>query len=634
MHRWVAVNVPKQWRDTSIWPRPPVSAVPSQHLDDYKRRCDAITDYLRGEPVGWVSETYGVSPCQLYELMRECLLSDGPSIRGFAAAVPYARSGTQKRVAPPNADHLARGRGAAGLFLAFLSTHQPLQAHIDAIAEKYSTAEWERRRLPVKSLHDEFLRKALRLPKVSPEQYPFNIPSRGREAFREALHRAIAIAKAGGVSRLTESIWRKFRSETSGYYRRVQLDAHQLDAFVEVRVEGKKGRYCLKKVRPWLLVAIEVESTAALGWHLTVAEEPSSTDVLMCLYDMLREDDGHRHPEIPEFELGPTEGLPAWLLPGFAGRMPDVIELDNALAHHADAVRKAITGKLCASIAHGRAYEPRTRCEIEQLFNTITHHDVQLSIMGIRPDASAAEREAAMRAAGGMTPEAMEAYLWMVLGRYNDSPASGQYGRKRLECLRTEPPYALKRVDISPTAPWRSIVTLEITTKICAYEGHPPHVNLLNASYSNALMREAFHLVGEYVTVTVNLMDVRKAMAWQIGGIKFGALSVLGPWSEFPHDYRKRAVLARGKDQKRFHFVPGKSPGECAEEFLARVSRESRALTPASPKAAPRAAAPRADAPRAPGGRAVGSQPHRAVSTLVRDDGLDLSELLKSVLEG
>lgn len=116
MHRWVAINVPKEWRDPSTWPRPPEAVVPSEHLDAYKGRCNAITDYLRGEPVSWIAETYGIPPFRLYDLLRNCLLSDEGSIRGFAAAVPYVRVSPNRRVAPPNSDHLSRGRGTADYF--------------------------------------------------------------------------------------------------------------------------------------------------------------------------------------------------------------------------------------------------------------------------------------------------------------------------------------------------------------------------------------------------------------------------------------------------------------------------------------------------------------------------------------
>ncbi len=628
MHRRVSRRVAKEWRNPDDWPKPPDSAVPEEHRVTYAARCGALTDYLEGKSLRSILEAYGIDSSALYKLLDSCLKpAVGGGIRGFSAAIPYARNHGYVRKSDVNHDQLAAGRGTAGLFTAVLNRHDVLASFLDERAKKYATAAWEKRRLPIKVEHDAFCTRAVQVLKNN--EYPLNLRSRGREGFRSALHEAIAKHRGAQTTHMEPSMWLQFRGDHPAYYRRIQIDAHQLDKFITVRVEGKKGRFRTKRIRPWLIAAVEVESTNLVGWHLSIQDEPSAEDLLCCLYDMMRNDDGHQIVDMPEFPLEEGKGLPSMVVEGCASRYPDVIELDNALAHHAHIVREAITTKLFASIQHGSSHEPRRRVQVEQAFNTLTHRNIQHSIMGIRPDATDRERERAAENAGGMTVEAMEAYLRMVLGRYNDAPTEAHYGKIRLACLREEPTYELRRADTSARASWRSLVEREIITFIRASDGHPPHVNLLNATYSNDLLRAAYDWVGREIIVVVNLNQPRIARAYTKSGLSFGVLTVLGPWREFEHDYRLRTFLSRAKNDGRFHWVPGKSPEDCVNDFLKRVgSKRASQSQMASDRTNPTSARP-------PGVQGtLKNTEAKLISKLAENRAIDITSLLGNKLEG
>ncbi|GGZ57051.1 hypothetical protein GCM10008101_08200 [Lysobacter xinjiangensis] len=630
MHRRVVSRVPREWRNPDDWPKPPDSAVPEEHRSTYMARCGALTDYLEGKSLAAIREAYNIDSSALYKFLDACLKpAPAGGIRGFSAVIPYARTSGYVRKTDVNPDQLAAGRGTAGLFTALLADHKPLAAYVEERAKKYATAAWEKRRLPIRAEHDAFCTRAAEF--LKNDQYPFTLRSRAREGFRTALHEAIAKHRGAQAAHLEPSMWLRFRGEHPAYYRRIQIDAHQLDGFISARVEGKKGRFRTKRLRPWLIAAVEVESTNLVGWHLSIDDEPSAEDVLCCLYDMMRNDDGHRVVDMPEFSLEDGKGLPSLVVDGCASRYPDVVELDNALAHHAHIVREAITTKLFASIQHGCSHEPRRRVQIEQSFNTLTHRNIQHSLMGIRPDATDRERAIAEENAGGMTVEAMEAYLRMVLGRHNDAPTDAHYGKVRLQCLREEPTYELRRADTSVRASWRSLVEREIVTPIRASDGHPPHVNLLNATYSNDLLRAAYDLVGRDVIVVVNLNQPRIARAYIKGGLSFGVLTVLGPWRDFEHDYRLRRFLSRAKGDGRFHWVPGKSPEECVNDFLKRVGGE-RASQKRRAGGNSKLQSARAD--QAQGGVSKARPETKLVSKLAEVQTLDIASILGRKLEG
>src|SRR5690606_38093584 len=122
-----------------------------------------------------------------------------------------------------------------------------------------------------------------------------------------------------------------------------------------------------------------------------------------------------------------------------------------------------------------------------------THRNIQNLIVGVRPDMSNRERDAAMTAAenGGMTIEQMEEYLDVVICNYNVHPNSAHYGKSPLQFLREESEFALKQIDVSASASWRNLLKIEISVPVRARDGHPPHIHYLKVEYTNELLRAA-----------------------------------------------------------------------------------------------------------------------------------------------
>jgi hypothetical protein len=296
----------------------------------------------------------------------------------------------------------------------------------------------------------------------------------------------------------------------------------------------------------------------------------------------------------------PGAGMPS-MFATCAGRYPDTISLDNALAHHADRIRDVVLKRLNATVVLGLPGEPRTRSEIEQLFNTLTHRDVQHLVGGVRPNMSDRERARAIKAAeeGGMTIDQMEEYLDVVICNYNAHPSSAHYGKSPLQVLREEPEHTLIRADASTSAGWRSLLKIELTVPIKGGKGHAPHINYLKADYSNDVLRTADFLIGKEAVITIDLTDLRTVEAKVLGGITLGTLFAKGHWASFLHDERLRKLLNREIEDGYFHWEEGKDPEEIVEEFLNRTKHSAAAQPSKSkPVEPPRRSEPKAAAPR------------------------------------
>ncbi|TXI48859.1 MAG: hypothetical protein E6Q50_09180 [Lysobacter sp.] len=629
MHRKVEKLFLVRWRDTANWAVPSDKEIPSAYKDAYEKRKRAVEAYMRGDKLMVILEAEGIDAASLYSMLEACALpAPGGGIRGFRALIPYVRKKAYVRKQSVNDDALAAGRGAGGLFTQLLANHESLRTLLSRQASKYSHHTYEGR-VPIKKEHGIFLNSLVKL--KGKAGYPFTLQNKGREGYRLALNAEIAKQRADARTPLRESIERAFRPQVDMRYRHVQIDAHRLDSFIRLKFIGRKGRFKTRVLRPWLIAAVEVDSGACVGWSLSVEREPSHLDLLRCLYGMMNPWQRRQQFEIIGLEYKPGAGMPSGIIPRCAGRYADTISLDNALCGHADNIRDIVLGRLHATLRLGIPGEPRTRSEIEQLFNTLTHRNVQHLVGGVRPGMSNKERAAAMKDAeeNGLTVDQMEEYLDVVLCNYNAEPHTAHYGKSPLQFLREEPEAALVRADISANASWRNLLKIELTATVSCSEDHAPLIRYLKGNYTNDLLRASGDiLAGKEVIITVNLTDLRTIEAKIPGGVDLGILWVRGPWAQFVHDIRLRKRLNGEIADGNFHWDEGVDPEEQVAEFLRKTSKASHAQPEKTRDKAVCTESPKPARPSRP------AAPSRLIADVAKDDEFDIEALLGSKLKG
>jgi len=120
-------------------------------------------------------------------------------------------------------------------------------------------------------------------------------------------------------------------------FHRVHIDHTQLDVFVEIR--GRGGR--VFKRRPWLTLAIDAETRAAIGFYLSI-HAPSTVSCMMVIRDMV-----HRFQ-----------------------RTPSTIVVDNGREFLSDAF-DALCHLLAITLQRRPAHQARFGAVIERLFGTL-----------------------------------------------------------------------------------------------------------------------------------------------------------------------------------------------------------------------------------------------------------------------
>ena len=623
MHRKANSLFPARWHDPSIWPSPATDSIPSSRRPAYEKRKRAITRYMNGDSLKDIHADEGIDASSLYGQLEACAAKDADgNIMGFRALVPYFRKKAHERSQDINRDALAAGRGASGLFLQLLESHASLNDFLLVQAKKYAKRE-SSTRIPVRKEHELFLTELAKLKGKS--GYPFVLQNLGREGYRQALHKAVLALRGEGRGPLRNSIERAFRPQFDTPYRRIQIDAHRLDQFIKVRFVGRKGRVKTRELRPWLIAAVDVDSKACLGWYLSLEKEPSRLDLLRCLYNVMSPWKRRDRFEIDTLRYKPGAGMPSGMFERCAGRFVDCVSLDNALCGHADDVREIVLKRLHAVLQFGIPGEPRTRSEIEQLFNTLTHRNIQHQVGGVRPDMGKGERESAMKAVEdhGLSVEQMEEYLDVVICNYNAHPNSAHYAKSPLDVLRDEPNDTLIRADNSLCASWRDLLIIEKSVPVKSGDGHAPHINYLKATYSNDLLRAADQLIGKSIVIKINLMDLRTVEAQVPNGPSLGKLFARGQWSEFMHDDRLRRRLNREIEDGNFHWVEDCDPEQCVSDFLNKT-RRSKAAQPDPAVVGKRVASTTA----APSG------PPRTIADVAKPFAFDLEAVLGNKLKG
>ena len=577
MHRKIEALFAPQWRDTSVWPTPSDIELPEAYRTSYAKRKRAVEHYMAGESLKSICEAESIDPSTFYRLLRACATIDPVAgISGFHALIPYRRQKHYERLKPADENVLAGGSGAGGLFQQLVSTHEQLGTLLAKQAEKYSKLGYTGR-IPIAKEHSKFLNSVYAINGKS--GYPFTLRNNGREGYRQALHAEIARQRGDSRAPYRESVSRAFRPQTDVFYRQVQIDAHRLDSFIQVRFEGRKGRSKTRAIRPWLIAAVEVDSRACIGWSFSIEREPSRLDLLRCLSNMM--EPWHRRVEfaIDGLDYKPGAAMPSGVVEICNGRYPDSISLDNALCGHADHIREVVVRRLHAALHLGLPGEPRTRSEVEQLFNTLTHRNVQHLKTGVRPDMSNQERKAAMQEAeeNGLTVEQIEEYLDVIICNYNAHPTSAHYGKSPLQALREESARVLARRDTSANASWRNLLVVDLQVPVRAGDGHPPHVNYAGASYTNDLLRSSHILLGTDIIISCDLNDLRTVRARQLNGTSIGVLLARGPWAHFVHDARRRKQLNREIRDGNFCWDPAVDPEEQVDSFFRRRKGPERA---------------------------------------------------------
>ncbi|MDP2381569.1 MAG: hypothetical protein Q8N00_02065 [Nitrospirota bacterium] len=530
---------------------------------------------------------------EILRLSKRCLTlhSDG-NIWGFRALLqhqhqkPYIRTQEVRK-----SRHQHKG-GAAGALMRLFDCHPSIRETVDQLFLKQGPKEVvQESRIQVKAIHKRFI-AACKAKGLTAGDYPLNMNHRGRRALGSYLRRLLKQnLQEAAKARYGKDAARRLSLDGGGDanmvrrpYERTQFDGHRIDAFFTIELPHPSGgTQILTLDRLWILLIKDVFSRAVLGYVICISKEYSQVDVLRCVKRAVlpwtRMDltiSGLHYPE--------GGGFPSAVLPDYVWAVWDEFWMDNGKANLAEAVRTTLTRTIGCAVNAGPVNAPERRSIIERFFQTLEengyHRLPSTTGSGPKDPRRNDPEKAALRY--HIKFEHLEQLTDVMIAQYNGAPHSS-LGCSPLERLA----YCVNDSSLLPrtlSEHLRSNLALLGVPALRTIQGSLKHgkcayVEFEGVRYSNDVLRRSPDLIGQKLSLRIDLEDLRCITAFLASGQEFGVLTAHGLWGRTPHSLEARKAINHLRIRKLIHYTDQDDPMHVYMDYLshnAATSKEAR----------------------------------------------------------
>ncbi len=567
------VSVPGQVRPEH-WPEVDADALPEDRRAVYLRRRTGIQLYFDGASEADIRAACGFGRSHIYRLISErCLVqhADG-NVNGWRGALPHLRVKQWSRGSPFEPGDANAGTAGALQWL----FDSPVGADLAAKFRKQILGRVPKLASAKRPKQELFLWLLKELRSAGFEargEWPFTVEKLGYVSIckfidkvmdenprrqRQLLggHEADRKSRAGdGADRPNLRV-----------FQRVECDAHKLDSRMVVLIPSPHGGYEVRKIRRlWVIVIIEVDSRAVLGYHLSLHIECNAEDVLRAVKRALTR---WKPRELVWSENAYEEGasLPSGHHDRYIGACWDEFSVDGAMANICDRVErqlyevvgaKVIKPQDPASYASRRSKDDRPF--IESFFGQLakagfhrlatTTGSKPADKQGADPDRASAETEFQL--------EYAEELLDTFIANYNVRPHSGLGWRSPLAQLDFLTGSEPERIRVADAGEVRRIVGIR---KLCTLKGgvstgRRPYFHFANARYSAEWLVLRTDLIGKLLWLQLeDEDDARFVSVSNERGEFLGVVRAAPPWHRSPHTLYMRQSIRSLEKRRMLHL--------------------------------------------------------------------------------
>lgn len=362
-------------------------------------------------------------------------------------------------------------------------------------------------------------------------EYPFNLSDDGYRAFsiwldKKEEEKRIYMKRQIKESRIQD---RKTGTENrmlnpSRPFQMVEIDGHRLDLIYVVNVYDKEGKeHVIPVERPWLLAAIDIATRAILSYRLVFDKEYDSIDVMKLI-------EGITIPYSGKSGIR-NDRLPSQVFDEVKYALPDLILLDNALAHYArDVLDK--TAQYGYQFAYGPVADPTKRPHIERFFGTFEqkwgHRLPSTTGSNVNDPVRVKAEEDAIRFR--FTRDHVTVLVSMAIAEYNNSVHSSLDGLTPIGMMRKLLSLGLYPNRLKPSLrnDFKLYCKREATFRGNKKTGRHVYVQINNFVYTSDIVKSNYNLVGEKVTLLIDPDNIKVIHAYSSRDVYFGPLFIKG----------------------------------------------------------------------------------------------------------
>lgn len=598
-------------KDLSKW-----ATVTTDRWEDAKRekfecRVSAIRAYFAGGVVKTICKEHKMPRQELRRHINRCLAlhADG-SIYGWRGLIPWERQKSYTRRAPVSIHSKYRMGGGAGALSQLFDRYPDLEEGIRNRFYKETGDETvDESRIPLLAILKWFL-DACKGKGLTARDYPFCTQSLGRTAIWRYLRRLIrenpekaAKARFGPHAqrrlRMTMTHGMLSAEKVTRPLQQVQFDGHRIDTPCTILFRHTHGGFIRRNLgRLWLLVLLDVYTRAILGYHISLNEQYSAHDVLLCVKKAITPWKP-RTLTIPSLEYAKDAGFPSGI-PNLQWALFDEFCYDNAKANLATTVLTKLSSVLGCAINPGPVKTPESRAILERLFKTIEEngfHRLPSTTGGSPQDVrrSADPDETAMR----LEIEAghLEELADVSFARYNATRHSGIGFKAPLDLMQHFADDLKNFIRVVPEDQRNrlGLLNIEITRTVrgSVATGTAPYVDYGCARYRSDVLSRMPELIGTKLRLIVDPEDARCLEAYLPSGAAFGVLTARGFWGVRPHTVEQRIAIHSLKRDRLLYVTETQDPFPVYLKHLAtrKDKGSARALAKAHKQEAPRESA-------------------------------------------
>lgn len=577
---------------TRLWPQVDEQAITTpQNADLFQRRRKAVTLLLEGINQNRIHSKTGLSRPEIIRLLKRCLhLHPDGRIYGFRALIPNVRLISYTRHSTVNIGP-GRVQGTAGIFQQLLTTHPALASLIEAHVFKLSKRQHlYESRIPIKSLHKRFIDQCRELGLEKGCQYPFNTKTLGYVSLATHVRHLLQDPGRAVAGSLGTEIAKKLRSgdginrPVNQPFERVECDAHHLDAIFCILIPSLFGELIPKVVhRLWVIVIQEITSKAILGYHLSLREECNADDVLLSMRNALTIWTP-RQQSIPGMSYGSGSGFPSTHDPRFIGACWDEFSVDGALANLSPRLARILEDVVGARPLVLPRRIPNDRPFVERFFQILEEGGFHRlpNTTGNSPGDQRRNNPEQAAVRYTIQVEQLEDLIDILIANFNGTPHSSIGYRTPLAYLsylceaqccwprQADPDDVSRVLNVFKT----------VTVRGGVENGRRPYIHYLGVKYSSDVLRLASHLVGQKISLEIDVSDLRTVKAYGPSGAEIGVLRAAPPWHRTPHSLEMRQAVNALVSRKMLHYLDQDDPVMALLKHLESLARKGKTLPP------------------------------------------------------
>lgn len=579
--------------DATLWPDVDHDALPAERRAQYLNRRKAVTMYLAGASDAELKHSTGLTRSNVYRIITDRCMAQNPdgTLMGWRGALPFYRVTSYRRQTAPAVRSQAGGGTVGALQWLFES---PGGADLEARFRKHILGKLPKlaaTRRPKQELFTWFIKELRAAGLEARGDWPFNVEKLGYVSVCKFIDKVMDENPRRQRQLLGgDEAQRKARAGDGAdrpqlrVFQRVECDAHKLDSRMIVLIPSPHGGHESRKIRRlWVIVIIEVESRAVLGYHLSLHPECNAEDVLRATKRALTRW-APRTLQWSENAYVDGAGLPSCRHERYVGACWDEFSVDGAMANICTRVERQlreVVGSTLLKPQDPNSYTSRRskddRPFIESFFGRLAKggfHRLSTTTgsrptdkRGADPDQAAAETQFQL--------EYAEELLDTLIANYNARPHSGLGWRSplaQLDFLTNREPERIRHAD--PGDVRRMVgIRKQCTLKGGVSSGRRPYFNFENARYSAEWLVLRTDLIGKLHWLQLEDEDDARYVSVSTDRGEFlGVVRAAPPWHRSPHTLYMRQAIRGLEKRRKLHLT-----GQCdAVDELIRYAEGSQ----------------------------------------------------------